>query len=99
MLSELDKQNRELEDEYFQKYATPLARAWSELMEEVPELHRIVPRNADRRLAPPLLADHLFYALMVCFADPLRREVLRSQMLHLLKDDLKAILDAALYRE
>lgn len=70
--------------------------AWRRLCNLVPDLDRMRHvRNLNQVPPPRPMTDAAFLAFAACFADPVKREALRTLVFDLLADDLKEIIKAS----
>ena len=78
---------------------SPWVKAWRDIVEVSPEIARLARRFQHNNRPPNPMSDMLFVALVATLADPLKREILRAQILDLLTPDLVALLKGFLFEE
>lgn len=89
MLSDEEKRNLELQEDYRKNHEGPRPKAWRLLKEVAPEIAYLEPKSWNEQPVPHAFNSGLFLALVACWIDPVKRSILRAIILDLLDDDLR----------
>lgn len=70
-------------------FQSPKEKRFRAIADLCPEMLDFLPHPIDPKNPPPALCDQIFASICMCFADPIKRQVLLTLILDLLADDLR----------